>query len=50
MTILSSGEGKYPPNKAPLLLAAYLAESQVNPQVKDTKIAAVGKLVHDIAN
>lgn len=40
----------YPPNRPPLLVTAYLADSQANSQVKDTTIAAVGKLVHEIAS
>jgi beta-lactamase class A len=40
----------YPPNRQPLLVAAYLAESQASRHVKDATIAAVGKLVHAIAS
>lgn len=40
----------YPPNRPPLLVTAYLADSQASGQVKDTTIAAVGKLVHEIAS
>lgn len=38
-----------PPNRAPLLMAAYLAESQATSQVKDATIAAVGKLAGALA-
>jgi beta-lactamase class A len=37
----------WPPNRAPLLVAAYLAESQANSQTKDAAIAVVGKSVLD---
>lgn len=40
----------YPPNRPPLLVASYLADSQASGQVKDATIAAVGKLVHEIAS
>jgi beta-lactamase class A len=40
----------YPSNRPPLLVTAYLADSQASSQVKDSTIAAVGKLVHDIAS
>jgi beta-lactamase class A len=40
----------YPPNRPPLLVASYLADSQVSSQVKDATIAAVGKLVHEIGS
>jgi beta-lactamase class A len=39
-----------PPHRAPLLVAAYLAESHATSQVKDATIAAVGQLVHEIAS
>lgn len=38
----------YPPNRPPLLVTAYLANSQASGQIKDATIAAVGKLVHEI--
>jgi beta-lactamase class A len=37
----------WPPKRAPILVAAYLAESQASSQTKDATIAAVGKLVRD---
>jgi len=40
----------YPPNRPPLLVASYLADSQASSQVKDATIAAVGKLVHEIGS
>ena len=40
----------FPPHRAPLLVAAYLAESHATSQVKDATIAAVGQLVHEIAS
>lgn len=40
----------YPPNRPPLLVASYLADSQASSQVKDATIAAVGRLVHEIAS
>lgn len=40
----------FPSNRAPLLVTAYLAESHATTQVKDATIAAVGKLVREIAS
>lgn len=40
----------YPPTRGPLLVTAYLAESQASSQVKDATIATIGKLVHAIAS
>lgn len=40
----------YPPNRPPLLVAAYLAESRASSQVKDATIAAVGKIVHEVVS
>jgi beta-lactamase class A len=37
----------WPPKRAPVLVAVYLAESQANSQIKDATIAAVGRLVRD---
>lgn len=39
----------WPPHRAPLAVAAYLSDSAATSQVKDAIIAAVGKLVSDIA-
>lgn len=39
-----------PPNRAPLLVVAYLAESRATSQLKDASIAAVGQLVGEIAS
>jgi beta-lactamase class A len=39
-----------PPNRAPLLVTAYLAESHATGQVKDATLTAVGKLVREIAS
>lgn len=40
----------YPHDRAPLLVTAYLADSKASSQVQDATIAAVGKLVHEIAS
>jgi beta-lactamase class A len=40
----------YPANRPPLLVTAYLADSQARSQVKDATIATVGKLVREIAS
>ncbi|MDB5938839.1 MAG: ampC [Polaromonas sp.] len=40
----------FPPDRTPLLVAAYLAESHATSQVKDATIAAVGQLVHEIGS
>jgi beta-lactamase class A len=39
----------FPSHRAPLLVAAYLAESGATSQLKDASIAAVGQLVREIA-
>jgi beta-lactamase class A len=39
-----------PPGRAPLLVAAYLSDSAVSGPQKDATIAAVGRLVRDIAD
>lgn len=39
----------WPPNRAPVLVAAYLADSQADGTTKDRTIAAVGKLVRDVS-
>ena len=39
-----------PPDRAPLLVVAYLADSAVSGPQKDATIAAVGRLVRDIAD
>jgi len=38
----------WPPKRAPLLVTAYLAESQASNELKEATIAEVGKLVRDI--
>lgn len=38
----------WPPNRAPLVVAAYLSESRTSNQIMDATIAAVGQLVRDI--
>jgi beta-lactamase class A len=39
----------WPPNRKPVLVAAYLANSKVSGQVNDATIAVVGQFVRDIA-
>lgn len=39
----------WPPNRAPVLVAAYLADSQADGTTKEMTIAAVGKLVRDVS-
>lgn len=39
----------WPPKRAPRLVAAYLSGSQASSQVKESVLAQVGRLVHDIA-
>ena len=38
----------WPPERPPVLVAAYLADSQASSAVKETTIAAVGALAHDL--
>jgi beta-lactamase class A len=40
----------WPPNREPLLVTAYLADSQANTQVKDATLAEVGRLLVDVAD
>lgn len=39
----------WPPSRAPLLVTAYLAESKEGREVRETTLAAVGKLVYEIS-
>jgi beta-lactamase class A len=39
----------WPPDRPPLLVTAYLAESGASSEVKEATLAAVAKLLHDIA-
>ncbi|PZN80516.1 MAG: hypothetical protein DM484_09835 [Candidatus Methylumidiphilus alinenensis] len=39
----------WPPNRAPVLVSAYLTDSSASIETKEASIAAVGKLVSDIA-
>lgn len=39
----------WPPNRAPLLVTAYLAESKEDSDVRETTLAAVGKQVYEVA-
>lgn len=39
----------WPPDRAPVVVAAYLSASQASSRAKDATIAAVGRLVRDIA-
>ena len=39
----------WPPNGAPIVVAAYLSESQASSQVKDATLMAVGEVVRDMA-
>ena len=39
----------WPPNRAPVVVAVYLSDSQASGQVKDATIAAVGRLVREMA-